>query len=589
MTVLHLQGTKLAEQSMSKPLVKPFIVSLGFLFVLTMHYFQHNPGGSGLELSFNTASWIPFSLAISLGLLEICRQKVWRYSRVTIVLFACCLLLTLPVFYPNADASAVANRLIVLWAGFLFFIGLQQFTFTPKQRQRMLWLILIGVLIQAAFGWYQFMWMEADNTFGYNTLNNRPYGIFQQPNVMASFLATGLVLSAYLLARIPMYRGKWSWLQLLLLLTPVITIPIIVALSSRTGWIGAIVGVGLMIPYLRRFAAKAQLRMWLLMIVMGLSVSWSINSTTGWGAKTERITLESARSTIIPQAYKMFRTEPLMGYGYGKFEPAYITQTAKWHQADPNQPYGMPSLDHPHNELVYWAAEGGIIPLIALLLAAAAVLFKISKAREGTQLALAGLFFPIVLHTQLEYPFYHSLAHWVIFIILIYWVDNLTAKYNKHEMQYVMTIKSLALIMPIVVSSFMLTALYSGWLLTKFETTRPVNIDYLMQVNNPWAWQNRFDWDLHLTQLQLGTASNNPALIEEYIQWATKKAVNWPRPALYHNLISAYQLLGKPERASQIKQEAEYLFPGSGFATSETQTALPSGTVSQTNMLNEVN
>ncbi len=589
MTVLHLQGTKLAEQSMSKPLVKSFIVSLGFLFVLTMHYFQHNPGGSGLELSFNTASWVPFSIAISLGLLEICRQKVWRYSRLAIVLFACCLLLTLPVFYPNADAPAVANRLIALWAGFLFFIGLQQFTFTPKQRQRMLWLILIGVFIQTAFGWYQFMWMEADNAFGYNTLNNRPYGIFQQPNVMASFLATGLVLSAYLLARIPMYRGKWSWLQLLLLLTPVITIPIIMALSSRTGWIGAIVGVGLMIPYLRRFAAKAQLRMWLLMIVMGLSVSWSINSTTGWGPKTERITLESARSIHIPQAYKMFRTEPLMGYGYGKFEPAYITQTAKWHQADPNQPYGVPSLDHPHNELVYWASEGGIIPLIALLLAAAAVLFKISKAREGTQLALVGLFFPIVLHTQLEYPFYHSLAHWVIFIILIYWVDNLTAKYNKHEMQYVMTIKSLALIMPIVVSGFMLTTLYSGWLLTKFETTRPVNIDYLMQVNNPWAWQNRFDWDLHLTQLQLGTASNNPALIEEYIQWATKKAVNWPRPALYHNLISAYQLLGKPERASQIKQEAEYLFPGSDFATSEAQTALPSDTISQADMLNDVN
>lgn len=68
-----------------------------------------------------------------------------------------------------------------------------------------------------------------------------------------------------------------------------------------------------------------------------------------------------------------------------------------------------------------------------------------------------------------------------------------------------------------------------------------------------------------------------------------KKAVNWPRPALYHNLISAYQLLGQPERASQIKQEAEYLFPGTDFATSEAQTTLPSDTISQANILNEVN
>ncbi|MCZ8487855.1 pilin glycosylation ligase domain-containing protein [Vibrio lentus] len=33
---------------------------------------------------------------------------------------------------------------------------------------------------------------------------NRPYGIFQQPNVMASFLATGLCFRKHLLARRPL-------------------------------------------------------------------------------------------------------------------------------------------------------------------------------------------------------------------------------------------------------------------------------------------------------------------------------------------------------------------------------------------------
>ncbi len=130
--------------------------------------------------------------------------------------------------------------------------------------------------------------------------------------------------------------------------------PILVVLSSRTGWLGAIVGVGLMIPYLRRFAAKAPYRMWLLMIVLGLSVSWSLSSSTGWSPKEERVSLESARSIHIPQAFNMFLKQPLAGYGYGTFETSFITQTAQWHQADPEQHYGLAALDHPHNELLYW-------------------------------------------------------------------------------------------------------------------------------------------------------------------------------------------------------------------------------------------
>ncbi|WP_199451431.1 pilin glycosylation ligase domain-containing protein, partial [Vibrio harveyi] len=108
------------------------------------------------------------------------------------------------------------------------------------------------------FGWYQYLFISADNAFGFDPTTSRPHGIFQQPNVMASFLATGLVLSGYLLARVPMYRGKWSFQQALLLLTPVLIIPILVVLSSRTGWFGAVVGGLLLTPYLKRFAAKAQ-------------------------------------------------------------------------------------------------------------------------------------------------------------------------------------------------------------------------------------------------------------------------------------------------------------------------------------------
>ncbi|MDO6499790.1 PglL family O-oligosaccharyltransferase [Photobacterium sanguinicancri] len=566
MTVLHIQGTRLAQPGISKPLVKPFLAALCALFVHALLYFQHNPGGSGLELPFNATSWMPFSFAIGVGLLEISRQRIWRYTRLTIVLFICCILLSIPMLYGNADIAAVSDRIIGLWAGFLFFVALQQFAFTPSRRQLILWFILLGILTQTLFGWYQYLWIEPNNAFGFDPTLSRPHGIFQQPNVMASFLATGLVLSGYLLARMPMYRGKWSFQQLLLLITPVLIIPILIVLSSRTGWLGAIVGVALLIPYLKQFAAKAQWRMWLLMIVLGLTTSYAINQSTDWSAQEDRVSLKSPRSIHIPQSFKMFTTEPLTGYGYGTFEVSYLAQTARWHHADPSQPAGLPALDHPHNELTFWAAEGGIVPLIALLIAAAAVIFKIKKARDGTQLALVALFFPITLHTQLEYPFYHSLVHWVIFIILIYWVDNLTAKYHKKGLNYVLGIKVSALLIPLLVSSYMITTLYSGRMLTKFETTLPLNIDYLMKVNNPWAWKHRYEWALHQPQLELAQTLNKPKLIEEYIRWATVKAKTWPREQLYGNLILSYRLLGDNAHAEQIYQEAKFLFPEGDFS-----------------------
>jgi len=582
-TVIQLRGTRLAAATISKPLTRPFILALTFLFLLSMHYFQHNQGGAGLELPFNVSSWIPFSFAIAIGLLEISRQKILRYSRLTLVLLGCCVMLTVPILFPEARPEGAVNRIMTLWAGWLFFVALQQFAFSQKQRQQILWLILKAVWLQAALAWYQFLWISPDNGIGYNTDLNRPYGIFQQPNVMASFLATGLVLSAYLLARQPMVQGRWTLSHLGLQLTPVAVIPMLYVLSSRTGWMASIVGVLLILPYLKQFAARVQWRMWLMMLVMGCSVAWNLTSTLNWSPQPGRVSLESARSVIYPQAMEMFLQSPVTGVGYGNFEPAYLMQTAQAHQADPETPYGLPGLDHPHNELLFWASEGGILPLLALLIAAAAVLAKIRRAPANTQLALVALIFPITLHTQLEYPFYHSLIHWIIFVFLIYWVDGLSAKYFKQSLQWYKPFRISAMLLPVVVSFFMATTLYSGAMLTRFESSTPPDFTALDKVNNTWAWRNRFEWDLYQTQLKIGIEQNNPELLTGFIHWANQKAKELPRPILYQFLITAYQALDDVYQAEQVREEARYLFPGVDFSDDalpqlykpKTVTALP--------------
>lgn len=170
--------------------------------------------------------------------------------------------------------------------------------------------------------------------FGYNTVANRPYGIFQQPNVMASFLATGLVISGYLLARQPHTKYlHWRHKLILLYATPVLTIPLLVVLASRTGWLGSILALALLLPYVHRFAARNRAYTWGAMLLLGLGVGLGLTQVgDNQSLLQQKADLESPRAYTLPQTLDMLIEKPLSGYGYGRFEPEYMLYTARQHQ-----------------------------------------------------------------------------------------------------------------------------------------------------------------------------------------------------------------------------------------------------------------
>lgn len=571
MATIHVSGTKLSQSKVTVPLNRKFLIALAALFLLAMHFFMPNPGGSGLALSFNASTWIAFSFALGIGCYQLATNRVLRYSKLTIALLASCVIMTIPIFYPNANTALAANKLIGLWCGMLFFVVLQQFHFSNKHRQRLLWFIVLAVVIEAIFGLVQYLYLQPGNVFGYNTEANRPYGIFQQPNVMASFLATGLVIASYLLARQPYkYSHKLSDVYLLYVV-PVLTIPLIVALASRTGWLASIIAVLLIIPYMYRYATKGRFLRWVASLATGLLLSVTIMHMAfpdGGGLASEKVNMESPRTYTFPQALDMVIEKPFTGYGYGKFESEYMLYTARQHALNEHYPAGLPSMDHPHNELLYWGVEGGLLPILGIMLAMAIVLHRISQAKRGTRLALLALFIPIILHSQLEYPFYHSFVHWIIFIILLYWVDQRVSRY--HQAPFSKVTKSLlrvcSLIIPAVISFYMISALHTNYILMKFETTRPTNPEILNRVTNPVVWKDRFDWDVYSTFLNIGLYKQDPSLIQLYIDWSLAIIKDKPRPAFYNNLILAYQGLNDSSKAEQIRAEAQFLFPKIDFS-----------------------
>ncbi|CAM3017573.1 PglL family O-oligosaccharyltransferase [Vibrio rarus] len=569
MATLLTTGTSLEKKAIKVPFNRRYLLTIGCMFLIATHFFYPNPGGAGLALSFNPPVWALLSIALGITCYQVTLNRVIKYSKMTAVLGVSCLLMTIPILFNNANVEIALPRIVGLWAGFLLFLSFQQFRFSNEEKQRLLWFILFAVVIEALFGWVQYTLLSEGNPFGYNTISNRPYGIFQQPNVMASFLATGLVLSGYLLARQPYSKYlQWRYKVFFLYAVPLLTVPLLVVLASRTGWLGALIATVMIFPHLYRFALKSRAIIWLVCLVsalgLGIGMASMGDSSSIIGQKSN---LESARSFHFPQGIDMMVERPISGYGYGNFESAYMLYTARQHQLNPNYHVGLPSLDHPHNELLMWGIEGGVIPIVGIFLAMGFVLYRLRMARPGTRIGILSLFIPIVLHTQLEYPFYHSAIHWVSFIILLYWVDQRTARYHQLNFGRIshLGLRLSSLLLPILTCAYMITALHTNHVLTKFEQSRPKNPDILDSVTNPWAWKDRYEWDINSTLLNIGIATHEKQYIQTYVDWSLPFIKSKPRPALYKNLILAYQALDQQQMASAIRSEARFLFPEIDF------------------------
>lgn len=582
MAIVHLSGTKLAPQRAKAPLNKQFMYAMGLTLMVAMHFFVPAPTGTGLQLSFNSFTWIAFSFALGLGFYQTARNRIFRYTKLTIALLVSCIILTIPVLYISSYPEGVIERLTGLWAGWLLFFVMQQFSLSNRHRQRLLWFIVIAVVIQALFGYVQYLFPENVNILGINLYSEIPFGVFHQSDVMASFLATGTVLSGYLLARQQQKYGQRLSRTTLLYIMPIITTPLIVALFSLTGWIGTLLGITLVIPYLYRFSTKRRLIGWALSAISGIALGILLSFSMGNSDKVlESNHLEGLKGTPLAQVIDMFIEKPFSGYGYGRFEPEYMIYTARQHQLNQNYPSGLPSMEHPQNELLYWGVEGGIVSILGIAIAVIFVLVKLASVRKGTRLAILSLFIPILLHTLAGDPFYHSAAHWITFIILLFWLDQRSANYKNYHFSNLSKhlLRLGSLLLPVITTLFMTTAIYSGYVLMKFESSSPKDPVLLDQVVNKVVWKEQSDKEIYGAYLKLGLASKDPELINPYIEWSTKLIRQKPRVELYQNLILAYQAIGHDMKAEQIRDEAYYLFPSTDFSevqiTIDTQDETP--------------
>lgn len=534
---------------------------LAAYFLIGMHIILDTPGGIGLYLSFNIIAWLFIVTLIALGLWQITLNKRIYYSKMLLWFLLGYLFLLTPVFYSFEFTDHAIPRLLALTGGILFLFCLYQFNVSKQEMMQLLLLILGAILIEAVLGLAQFLFFDKGDWGGYKIGISRPHGVFLQPNVMASFMATGLAITLFLSVKSHYFNYKKTF-NALIYFALFATSFLLVLLQSRTGHIGAILALALLCPYLYTKNAK-QLRINLLVISLAvLTALVSFDNSEIPKRDTAIYQSAGARANIFMVSADMVKTKPLFGYGYGGFERSFIDHFNQYAIKHPEVGNTIQGLSHPHNEALFWAIEGGIIALIGLVFFVIGYLTTWFKIPNNKALALLALLLPILLHSQLEFPFYSSVSHFLVFLLILWLTDTESSK-NRISIRCTNSflIRFIALFIPTIFIPFLATSLHTANILVEHKKNSYQSIDKLNDIINPIAWQNRLDAAVYAHILVSGLTDRDSDKLERYIVWGLNRIKYMPRESVYANLLLALKILKKDAKYQQLLMEAKKTYP----------------------------
>lgn len=534
-----------------------FVILTIYLCVL-MHIYIKNNGGNGFSIPGNILGVIVIAIFIFQVQIENRNEKTIKSSTLFILLTLGSLFLFIPVLWTSGDWYRPAvERLFVVALGLMYYYSLMQIEFTREKRNHLMVLLLLATLIQALTGVAQYIFFQPGNFMGYDTQLNRPYGIFQQVNVMASFMATGLALALYLwnqpetskvtriVAGLMMFIGPWM----------------LVSIGSRIGLLAALIVTPLQLTALlvsdrRSIAIPAGL------ISGGIIVAFVCIEIMGAGREIYDPSTIHFRMIAWRTCLEMIADKPWFGWGYGHFASDFIHYL---HDNNPDIQQSM-MLKHPHNEILLWWLEGGCIAFAGIILICFGFVFTFLKQIRFKKRGLWRRFcfspwlimVPIILHTQVELPLYQSTVHSLTLLCVLRTCDIRRKSYTFEQ-------KTLLRNTIIAFSSFTLLYMASGLWVSRIvinaERDGLHNTSALDDITLPNPLQSRLEWDRNLGHLLSYQYSHDLRILVQYREWAEKRILTQPDANLYINLIAISRIQNDHVAEMFFIGEAKKLFP----------------------------
>ncbi|WP_407331548.1 Wzy polymerase domain-containing protein [Enterovibrio sp. 27052020O] len=534
----------------SKPLVKPVLIAMAALFLFCLPLNQIKLAVSGIQHPSIALTFLLAVAIICFGLWEIARQKRFCMTSLTGWMLLSALFAAVPALYLHAELGASLWHLSGIVIALLVFSTLQQFSFNHFQRQYLLWLpLLSGWLIALLFllpgllqasGFQESSW-QVDSFY---------------KGTASIVLLTALALSAYLLARTRVYKRNIVPVHILLLATPLITLCALMALHQTWIITVAILITILIQPFLFRFCRKLHHGLWNCAVLVGFLVT----GYAGWlpSAALFSPPFSAQEMSVIEQTLALLNSAQFEGVGLGQQFTAQLLFGVESQQVLP-MPTPYPSW------LAKSLAEGGLALCAGLGLLAVLVVRRLNDAPWGTRLMLTAIVLPSLIGIAAT-PFVSvNPALALLFVILLYWIDNLSARYKRISVRPIKAIKLAASTCLILVSMLVFSSVYLG---EQALRTYEISDNKLTQYQaHPW-WQSFYREEAGRRAFLTSVESRDIRAQEAYLHQQVRQLTSNPNADGYQSLIELAMLTGNKAMAKQIKQEANSLFPDRVFQPS---------------------
>lgn len=540
------------------------ILSLFILYWLVlMHLPWANSGDYGMNLPMNLLSWGVISL---LGLMVwlFLREKTVRITPTGLLMLASAVLFTLPALWSPHEALPIAlPRLVGIWGGAFAYLTLLQQPIREKETVALFYLLAAAAVIESALslaGLYCPQYLP----FPLNSLAEKyagyAPGIFQQVNVTTSFLATGLAALLCLLAdsRRMLYQPRAERVRFIAICAAIMMLAAtLVMFHSRIGWIGGSVAMGCASVLFAQARFRHRTTRWRRTLIILLPVLGGLLGTLILQQSVVASLLHEGsnhqRWLTLAYTLRMIRVHPLRGWGLGMFEPAFQHFMA----ALPGDNPSREMMQHPHNETLFIWAEGGVLALVGGLCLLWGWVMLCRRRKSVWQWAALLTTLPILLHTQVEFPLYYSVAHFFALLLLLAASEGNATTLTLRSGLFRLPLVAVALYG--IVLSFQLFS--ASITLGNFETARLADQHSITRLHVPWLMQMRYQRDI--TQLHLGNFNEygDVAELEKYAQ----SNAQWIRLHMeedaYNDQINILYFLKRREEAVQLKANAHRLMP----------------------------
>ncbi len=532
----------------------------GLYLVFFMHLYQPNMGGEGLNLPINISGWFVITGMIGVGIVLTMSQRVIAGSPSLLLFVAACCLLCMPLLYPDVRWVNTIGRMAGLIGGIIFYAALQQNLIVKRNSKLLLVFILISAWVEAVYALLQFFVFDIDNWMEFKP-GQRAYGIFQQVNVLASYLATGSGVAIYLFYKNHIGTDKKRLDKILdasLLISIAFFSFIIVLSSSRIGYIGGIAASLILIGCFHKQSPKRTL-----LIVVAIatgSIAAKFDLPVSWSESLAHEVSNTRRVMMIEQSMAMIMQRPWLGWGYGSFEYSFQHFVGEQYPQVVN--YGL--VKHPHNELLYWWVEGGFIALLGMLLIAVGYLLPVVRKFCRNRFALWALTLPIALHTMVEYPLYQSVPHLMVVLILLAIVDgnprDITLTTPRAKLVATAT-QACLLLGAVGAMAFLVTGIQANKVLTKIERNGMRDFSQAETLINPYISWQRFQFDKNINKLVRFNQTKDAAYLLSYEQWAESYSHIHIDLNVYLTRAKIARALSDPIKAERLMMEAKKLTP----------------------------